>query len=53
MSMAFYLILLHQALQSPRDTRAKIEPTIKIYYSENGLRESSEKYEKLCEFRVL
>ena len=53
MSTALDLILLHWALQYPRDTPTQIELTMNVYSSENGLRESSEKYEKLCEFRVL
>ena len=53
MSTALKLILLHSVLQSPRDTRAKIELTMKIYSSENRLQERSEKNGKLHEFREL
>ena len=53
MSTALDLILLHEALQCPRDMPTQIDPTVKIYTSEKGLRESSEKYNKMREFRVL
>ena len=53
MSTALDLVLLHRALQYPRDTPTQIEHTRKVNSSENGLRESSEKNKKLYEFRVL
>ena len=48
MSTALKLIVLHWVLQSPRDTRAKIELTIEIYSSENRLQERSEKNGKIA-----
>ena len=51
--MAWKLALPHRALQSPRDTRARIEFPIKVYSSDNGMHERRKNYEKLCEFGVL